>query len=294
MGSRPIHILSVTLLFITQAAYGQLYHYEKFDVESGLSQVNVEALYEDDFGFLWVGTNGGGVSRFDGNNFVNFNEKDGIPGELITAIDKSAYGNIVTGATWGGISEYKEGKFHHYSPAFSYSGTNHILTFGGYTWLASGSGLFWLRDRTMARLSEEEVQNQVINYLAHDDKYLYALGYNKIFVIEPVSKTLVKSINITLPTEAGIIAINGSMVYIGTKGSGVFYCPLNQLVKAGNDANIVFTPLRNNKNLSVNFIYLDNAGSTWVGTNDQKLYNIIIDRLVENKNFSFLPNGNFT
>lgn len=294
MGSRSIHILSITLLFLSTAAYGQLYHYEKFDVESGLSQVGVKALYEDDFGFLWVGTNGGGVSRFDGNNFVNFNENDGVPGELVTAIDKSATGNIIAGATWGGISEYREGRFHHYGPAYAYSGTNHILTFGGFTWLASGSGLFWLRDRTMVRLTEEELQNQVINYLAHDNKYLYAIGYNKIFVIEPVSKNLVKSLHFTLPTEAGIITINGSIVYMGTKGSGVFYCNLSQITRAANNSLITFTPLQNNRNFLANFIYTDNGGSTWVGSNDQKLYNITINRLVENKNFSFLPNGNFT
>jgi len=289
-----ITLTSFFLLFSAQAVLGQLYHYEKFDVESGLSQVDVEALYEDDLGFLWIGTNGGGVCRFDGQNFVNFNEKDGIPGELVTSITKSAYGNVIIGATWGGVSEFKEGRFHHYAPAFSYSGTNHVITFGGYTWMASISGLFWLRGKTMSKLSEDEVQNQVINYLAHDDKYLYAIGYHKIFVIEPLSKNLVKSINFNLPTEAGIISINGSMVYVGTKGSGVFYCPLSALTRATNNSTVDFMPLDNNKNFSVNFIYQDNAGNNWVGTNDQKLYNIVINRLTENRNFSFLNNANFT
>ncbi|HLP12015.1 MAG TPA: two-component regulator propeller domain-containing protein [Flavobacteriales bacterium] len=121
------------LLLLTFQVRAQLFHYEKFDIEDGLSQVNVNTLYEDANGFLWIGTQGGGVNRFDGKDFVTYNEKDGIPGELVTAVTAGANGHIVIGSTWGGISELKQGRFKHYNPAFSYSGTNHILSYKGTT-----------------------------------------------------------------------------------------------------------------------------------------------------------------
>ncbi|HYG50885.1 MAG TPA: two-component regulator propeller domain-containing protein, partial [Flavobacteriales bacterium] len=75
-----------TLFLLTFQARGQLFHYEKFDIEDGLSQINVNTLFEDSNGFLWIGTQGGGINRFDGKDFVAYNEKDGIPGELVTSV----------------------------------------------------------------------------------------------------------------------------------------------------------------------------------------------------------------
>lgn len=272
----------------------QLYHYEKYDIEKGLSQVNVNSLYEDEMGFLWIGTLGGGVCKFNGQYFQNYSEKEGIPGELVTSITQSANKRLIVGSTWGGVSENKEGRFVHYEPALSYSGTNHILTFKNETFLASGSGLFWLDGRQMIKTSEEEMQNKSINFLTNDDKYLYALSYKEIFIVEPNSKTLYKSIKLNLPTEASIVKIHKDKIYIGTKGSGIYYTTLRSLKNLPNDSRVNLLPLNNNKEFKVNFIYVDEGDVVWAGINDRKLYNIYDDRLVENKNFSFLIDGDFT
>ncbi|HLP12016.1 MAG TPA: histidine kinase dimerization/phosphoacceptor domain -containing protein [Flavobacteriales bacterium] len=138
------------------------------------------------------------------------------------------------------------------------------------------------------------MQSQVINYLTHDDKYLYALAYNKIFVVEPKSKTLYKTINFQLPTEANIISIVKNTIYVGTKGSGLFKTKIPSFKKLANESSVLLEPVLDNKNLKTNFIYTDEGGTIWVGLNDQRLYNLNKGRLVENKNFSFQNNANFT
>ena len=50
-------------------------HYSRMD---GLAQSAVNKIYIGD-GFMWLGTDGGGISRFDGNEFVNFTHEDGLP-----------------------------------------------------------------------------------------------------------------------------------------------------------------------------------------------------------------------
>lgn len=288
------YILLLFLVLFIGPIYSQLYHYEKYDIENGLSQVNVNTLFEDSDGFLWIGTQGGGVNRFDGKSFVTYNEKDGIPGELVTAVTAGTNGNIFVGSTWGGISEMVRGRFKHYSPVFSYSGTNHILTFKSTTWLASASGLFWVKNKTIVKTSETEIKSQVINYLANDTKYLYALAYNKIFIVEPLSKTLYKTINFNLPTEANIISINNGVIYIGTKGSGIYSVKLNDFKLLENNSTIELLPLRNNKNLKTNFIYTDISGTIWTALNNQRLYTIKNGEIIEDKNFAFQDNANFS
>jgi two-component sensor histidine kinase/ligand-binding sensor domain-containing protein len=287
---------TIVLILVLNAGfvYSQLYHYERYDIENGLSQVHINNLFEDEVGFLWIATQGGGLNRFDGKQFNIYNEKDGVPGELVTSVTSGASGNVFVGSTWGGVSELTKGRFKQYAPAFSYSGTKHIISFKGSTWLASTSGLFWVKNKAIVKTYEKEIQSQVINYMTHDDKYLYALAYNKIFIIEPSSKTLYKTLNFELPTEANVILINKNSVYIGTKGSGIYKSELSNFIRLENNATLNFKPLNNNKNSKTNFIYKDEGGTIWAGLNDQRLYNIKDNELIENKKFSFQNNANFT
>ena len=51
-------------------------HYTRMD---GLAHNTVNKIHVDPDGFLWLGTDTGGISRFDGNQFVNFTREDGLP-----------------------------------------------------------------------------------------------------------------------------------------------------------------------------------------------------------------------
>ena len=58
---------------------GQQHNFEHFSLEQGLPQSQVEALAQDSLGFIWVGTRGGGLCRFDGKKFKVFKRDDGLP-----------------------------------------------------------------------------------------------------------------------------------------------------------------------------------------------------------------------
>ena len=56
-------------------AQQQLQH---FTVKNGLPQSEVSDAVQDTIGYLWFATQGGGIARFDGNNFNVFSQKDGL------------------------------------------------------------------------------------------------------------------------------------------------------------------------------------------------------------------------
>lgn len=286
----------LTLSFILNSITGQaqLFHYEKYDIEQGLSQIHITSLYEDEFGFLWVGTLGGGVNKFDGKSFITYNENDGIPGELVNHINATSNNELIVGSTWGGIGKYSYGKFKHIKGPNSYPGTNYTLTSFGTTWLAANSGLYYFDGKTIKRTSEEEPQNKSIHFLEKDDKFIYALGVDQIFVIEPKSKVLVKTINLQLPSEPRILKISGNYVYIGTLNDGVYTTSYTDLQKKKNNSTLSFEPVVNNITSRINFIYVDEAGAIWSAGQNQKLYNIEKNQLIENKSFAFLDNANFS
>lgn len=55
---------------------------------------NVNCIFEDKEGMLWLGTDGGGVYRYDGKDFRNFSEADGLLSNYIYHIIIDRFGTI--------------------------------------------------------------------------------------------------------------------------------------------------------------------------------------------------------
>ena len=68
--------------------FAQYYAIQNFDVRDGLGQSEVYAIEQDSLGFLWLGTRGGGLSKFDGERFINFTKHDGLKSNFIQSIEK--------------------------------------------------------------------------------------------------------------------------------------------------------------------------------------------------------------
>jgi len=89
---------------------------------------------------LWIGTLGGGLSRFDGQSWKSYTKKDGLAGNLIHAITIDSEGLLWIG-TDGGVSRFDGKKFHNltgkdgigavFSIAIDRHGDKWFGTFGG-------------------------------------------------------------------------------------------------------------------------------------------------------------------
>lgn len=71
-------ILVIALVFITSKTNAQNNQIRGYTLEDGLPQSQVFDVVQDRLGYLWVGTQGGGLTRFDGTQFKVWNEKDGL------------------------------------------------------------------------------------------------------------------------------------------------------------------------------------------------------------------------
>ena len=66
------HILFLLLILTIQQLVAQQY----YSIKDGLSDNDVQCIFRDSYGFLWIGTNNG-LSRFDGYDFVNYSQERG-------------------------------------------------------------------------------------------------------------------------------------------------------------------------------------------------------------------------
>jgi len=66
---------------------------------------NVHCSLQDKYGNLWFGTTGEGVYRYDGKEFTQFTEKDGLSNNKVWSVLEDTLGNIWFG-TDDGVSRY--------------------------------------------------------------------------------------------------------------------------------------------------------------------------------------------
>lgn len=70
-------------------------------------------MIEDRHGYLWMGTQGGGLNRFDGLNFETFTAKDGLVDNYINVIYE-ANGKLYLGGARNGMSIFDGSSFQNY------------------------------------------------------------------------------------------------------------------------------------------------------------------------------------
>ena len=75
--------------------------FTNFTTAQGLANNTVFSITEDKTGNLWFGTDGGGVSRYDGKSFTNFTTAQGLPDDVVTQVVIDSQQNIVIGTNFG-------------------------------------------------------------------------------------------------------------------------------------------------------------------------------------------------
>lgn len=82
---------------------------KQYTVEDGLASNTVYCIEQDELGYIWLGTDKG-LSRFDGIEFVNFSDKDGLLDSEILHFHKDSQGRIWYYTLNGKIGYLKDGQ----------------------------------------------------------------------------------------------------------------------------------------------------------------------------------------
>ncbi len=106
--------LAFLLLFLSFsfAGFSQKYAFVSYSTEEGLPQSQVNAIAQDKEGYLWIGTIGG-LTRFNGEDFVPYTSREGLLNNRITSLE------YMDNTLWvghdGGISSIEGNTIKNYS-----------------------------------------------------------------------------------------------------------------------------------------------------------------------------------
>ncbi|SHJ85679.1 Signal transduction histidine kinase [Maribacter aquivivus] len=107
-----LYLILMLFFGLAHTSYAQnSLKFEHLNTENGLSQSDVNAIFQDDNGFMWFGTHDG-LNRYDGYNFTLFkpNPKNqySISSNLIWKIIDDEKGNLWIGTTGGGLNYFNK------------------------------------------------------------------------------------------------------------------------------------------------------------------------------------------
>ncbi len=84
----------ISLFSTLLKAQDRFYTTRNYTALNGLPQSQVTGLLEDQSGYLWIGTQGGGLARFDGREFKVYTTLDGLVMNQVTSIQLDRHDNL--------------------------------------------------------------------------------------------------------------------------------------------------------------------------------------------------------
>jgi ligand-binding sensor domain-containing protein/signal transduction histidine kinase len=183
--------------------------FNTYTTEQGLATNKIECAAEDENGNIWFGTNGGGVTRFDGESFKINVAPRGVTRATVTCIKADKSGNIWLSANEGGVSCY-DGKYFRDYQIPGMTKDNYLTSVledrkGGLWFGASAKGIY--------RLDERPLNGHPVHFSA----YSTAQGFpGRISCLAEDT-----SGNIWMGTDAGVFCYDGKSVVNYTTAQGL-------------------------------------------------------------------------
>ena len=257
-------ILFVFLQFLMQNVAAQLYNFTHYSVEDGLAQNQILSLYQDSKGYIWYGTNLGGVSVFDGNTFKTINETDGLPSNVVFSVIEDDKSRMLF-ATNGGLGVWDGESFTNYNKK---SGLGHDRVFKVFQdsksniWLGTGAGVFQLVNDSIVSFNFDTTLSTFPVYQIYEDSknnIWFCTIMGGIFKYDGNSiKRYTKEDGLLHNFAKSVIEDNEGNIWIGTLGG------FNVLTVTGEmtERRIAY----NDSILTVNSAAKDIDGTLWFGT----------------------------
>ncbi len=133
-------------------------NFSSFGKLQGLKYNVIQCLLKDRNGNLWMGTVGGGITRYDGKFFTHYTDAEGLLNNSVLSILEDRDGNLWFG-TEAGLCRF-DGKFFTYyteTEGFTNSEVMSILEDqSGRLWLGTGGGLFAFDGKAFTRYTTDQ------------------------------------------------------------------------------------------------------------------------------------------
>lgn len=255
--------------------------FKKISVEEGLSQSTVFCIIKDRQGFMWFGTRGGGLNKYDGYNFTVYknapNDSTSLSNNEVISLFEDSKGRLWVGTRKGGLNLFNpiSETFSHFntsSKTGSISGNTINVIYEDSRenlWVGTNAGLDLLKGNQFISEAIPDIENRHISSI-DEDKYgnLYISDKHGLFIHNIKNNTTRFIKNTSTYTEA--IQSNYSVpVLVDSKDNKWIGSWDGLKLLQANNTFVAFETLLQSQlgtKTEVRQIFEDSKGYIWVGT----------------------------
>lgn len=139
----------------------------------GLYNNHVLSILEDDHRNLWFTKTGHGITKYDGEIFTDFTEKEGLSQNTITSVIQDSKGNLWLGTYERGVSKYDGNYITHYTEKEGLVNNFVLSVFEdshGNIWIGTEGGLSIYNGETFTQYTEKEgLSNSAVQSILEDN-----------------------------------------------------------------------------------------------------------------------------
>jgi len=220
-----------------QALHAQQFHFKKFGLADGIPQSQVYDILNDSRGFLWLGSRGGGISRYDGKSFKNYQTSHGLINNFVNCLYEDSHRDLWIG-TQTGASKFDGLRF----TSFPFSKKGEIRVFSiieidDKMLFGTSQGTFLLEGDSVRSLpiGHEQISNFYVHAFWVSKDHLYVGTNRGLFKLDRHELDLVKHFTKSngLPDNyiQTIASISDSSCWIGTYGRGLRLFQNDKIIK---------------------------------------------------------------
>jgi signal transduction histidine kinase/ligand-binding sensor domain-containing protein len=303
-------LLAGLLLGCLSSAFSQDYTYSlrNYKAINGLPQSNVNIMLEDKNGYLWIGTHGGGLARFDGREFKVYTTLDGLLSNIVSYLKLDEQQNLwiihPRGVTRFDGIEFKT--FRQPSALNTSRRIRRIFEYKDTLFFTSGQGdlgkiykdsvYYWAKlfhDKYLVRYFHLTPDKSIAMYLNDSSFFVRSKGGEYTLSHKDKFNRLLQMFNykdeIWLRTDLGFFTVdfkegkftsrtlplNNHILYYDTINDVFWTRHGNALMKEKiTDATVTTDTVINE--IDVSQILVDSEGNTWFATNGTGLYKYFI------------------
>ncbi|SIR21895.1 sensor histidine kinase [Maribacter ulvicola] len=239
--------------FGTMHLAAQNNQFRSYNIADGLPQSEVHDILQDEIGYLWLGTQGGGLANFDGETFEVWNESNGLLSNYIDAL-YTRNDSLFVGTMKGLSIKIKNNFVNYNTPQIL-----HMYSSKKGLFLATKKGVYnYSKNTTVKKVSiHEEIDKSEINAIIFDGNHYWLATNEGLWKLSELNHTATDIIKIEENNFKSVVYHNNKII-AATFDDGVFVMDVDSL------ANRFLMP----EPYRINAMSIHNTDELWIATDN--------------------------
>jgi PAS domain S-box-containing protein len=263
------------ILIITPKLFGQVYDFQEINQEDGLPSSSINCIFQDSRNLIWIGTEGAGLVKYDGNNYKVYDQKDGFKGTFVTDIVETSDKNLLISTKFEGIFLFDGKKF---TPIINFK-NNKLLNNDFISLLNFKNDFITINNKEILLITQDyKVKRLLINStisvpnsLSIDGNKLYIGANNGLFKLDIQTKKLDKLSDLF----STVTISNKKEVLVGNQNGEILVVKNDKLELINNIAK-----KSTNKSFFISKIFCSQIGNIWVSEKNKNNIALVNDNRV--------------